>query len=274
MFINFVLWAKLFRNSLKNFRRVCNHSIRRIYRNVLRKNKKWILRKKINFFIILGDCEENFGVVVNTAFTEEMGSLCRSFFWIICFLTFLHTERKLFGLSSKTLRRGFNHCILRIHRNVLRKNKTGFFEKKFNFFFRRLQGKIRRGGQHCIQRDNRIFMQIIFWIICFFKRFCKLSETISAFRRKLFSDFAITTFIVSIGSFWGKIRNGFFEKMYNFYILHGNCKGSFHEVVNTAFTETIGCLCRPFFWNTRFLTNFVLWAKNFQLFLENSSARL
>ena len=86
LFTIFVLWAKFYRNSLKIFRRVCNHIFPRIHRNVLRKNKKWHLRKENNFYTILGEREENFGVVVNTAYTETIGILCRPIFWIICFV--------------------------------------------------------------------------------------------------------------------------------------------------------------------------------------------
>ena len=133
IFLNYLFFLKFlyfernfFGLSLKTFRRVCNHVILRIYRNVLRK-KKWILRKKNNFYTILGDCEENFGVVVNTAFTDAIGSLCRPFFWNICF----------------------------------------------------------------------------------FYQFCNLSAIFSDFRWKLFGEFVITVFFVSIEMYWGKIYTEF-----------------------------------------------------------------
>ena len=86
------------------------------------------------------------------------------FFELYVSLNFLYTEGNFFGLSSKTLRRSCNHCILRVHQNVLRKNKKRIFRKKYKFFYHswRLQGNFRQGGQHCIYRDNRIFMQINF----------------------------------------------------------------------------------------------------------------
>ena len=179
--------------SLETLRRDCNHCIRRVQRNIMRKNKNLILRKTLKFYTILGDCEDNFGVVVNAAFTEAMGSLCRSVFLkIYVFLPFFHLERNISGgLSSKPRQQSFNQFILCVHGDVLRKNKKWIFRKKYKLF-----------------------------------------------------------------------------------ILHGNCNGSFGEVVNTAFTETIGSLCRPFSWNIRFFTSFVLRAKNFQLFVENSSPRL
>ena len=125
---------KIFGLSLKTFRRVCNHSILCIFMNVLRKNKKGILRKKNNFYTILGDCEENFGVLVNTAYTETIGSLCRPFFWNICFFyqfctlssIFSDFQWKLFGevvITAFVVSKG----------TFWEKIKTWFFEKRKYF---------------------------------------------------------------------------------------------------------------------------------------------
>ena len=152
------------------------------------KNKSLNFRKRYKFITFLGDCKENFSGLINTAFTETIGSLCRSFFWIICFFNVFVHWAKLFGLSSKTFRQSCNHCILRVHHNVLRK---------------------------------RIF-----------------------------------------------------RKNYKFFIFLGDCKESFGGVVNTAFTETIGFLCRSFFWVIGFFNVFLHWAKTFRPFVKNSSAKL
>ena len=93
---------KFFSCSLKALRRGCNHCIRRVQRNTMRKNKNLILRKTLNFYTILGDCEENIGVVVNTAYSETIGTSCRPFFWNICFFfKFLYFERKFFDFRWK-----------------------------------------------------------------------------------------------------------------------------------------------------------------------------
>ena len=52
------------------------------------------------------------------------------FFELYYFLTFLNIEREFFGLPSKTFRWGCNHCILRVHRINLRKNKKRDISKK------------------------------------------------------------------------------------------------------------------------------------------------
>ena len=156
--------------------------------------KKWFLRKKYKFCNILGGCEENFGVVVNTAFTEVMGSLCRSFFlkYMIFYRSFTLSETFFGGLSLKPCQQGCNHCILCVRRDVLRKSK--------------------------------------------------------------------------------KWKKWIFRKKYKLYILHGNCKGNFGEVVTTALTETIGSLCRPFFRVFCFFNVFLHWTKQYLPFVENSSA--
>ena len=133
-FLQFLYFERnFFGLSLKTFRRVCNHVILRIYRNVLRK-KKWILRKKNNFYTILGDCEENFGVVVNTAFTDAIGSLCRPFFWNICFFYQFCTLSSIFSDFQWKL-----FCEVVITAFVVSKGtfwekiKTWFFEKRKYF---------------------------------------------------------------------------------------------------------------------------------------------
>ena len=181
----FYFERKIFGLSSKSLRRSCNHCILRVHRNVLRKNKNWIFRKKYKFFIILGDWKENFSGVVNTTFTETIGSLCRPFFWIICFLPFLYFEQKIFGLSSKSLRRSCNHCILRVHRNVLRKNKNWIFRKSISFLsFLETGAKLQRGGQDYIHRDNRIFMQTIFLNYMFFTIFVLWAKNFRPFVKK------------------------------------------------------------------------------------------
>ena len=44
----------------------------------------------------------------------------------------------------------------------------------------------------------------LFWFLCCFQTFCKLSETISAFCRKLFGQVVVSASSVSIGSLWGE----------------------------------------------------------------------
>ena len=63
----------------------CNHCILRVHRIISRKIKIGKFRKKNKFYIFLGDCKEIFGGVVNTAFTETIWHLCRSFFWKVMF---------------------------------------------------------------------------------------------------------------------------------------------------------------------------------------------
>ena len=97
------------------------------------------------------------------------------------------------------------------------KTKLDFSEKVQTLYpSRRLQGKFRRGGQDCIHRYNRIFMQTIFLNYMFFYHFCTLSEKFSGFDRQLFSEVVITAFFVSIGTYSGKIKDGFFEKSKSF----------------------------------------------------------
>ena len=98
------------------------------------KLKKENFEIKCNFYIFLGDCKESFGGVVNTAFTETIGFLCRSFFWVICLLKFFYVQRNIFGHSSKTLWRGCNHCIFHVQRNVLMKNRKWILRKKYRHF--------------------------------------------------------------------------------------------------------------------------------------------
>ena len=122
--------GKIFGLSSKTLRGSCNHCILRVHHNVLRKNKNWILRKKYKFFKFLGDCKESFGGVVNTAFTVTIGTSCRSVFFCFSFFSAVfYFQGNIFCLSLKTPRRGCNHCILRVHRNVLRKNKNLIFQK-------------------------------------------------------------------------------------------------------------------------------------------------
>ena len=66
--------------SSKTCQQGCNHCVLCVDRVVLRKKNSLIFRKNYDFITCFGDCAENFGVVVNNAITEEMGSLCRSFF--------------------------------------------------------------------------------------------------------------------------------------------------------------------------------------------------
>ena len=169
----FLHWPKSFRPFVTNFRRSCNHCILRVHKNVMRKNKKWIFRKKYKFFIVLGDCKESFGGVVNTAFTEIIGTLCWSVFWIIYFLPFLYFERNNFGLSSTTLQRGCNHRILRVQRNVMRKNKKGFFEESISFMpFLETARKSSAGWSTLhSQRQGDIYADHFFKIYVFFTIF-------------------------------------------------------------------------------------------------------
>ena len=192
------------------------------------------------------------------------------------FSTFLYTERKLFGLSSKTLRRGCNHRILRVHRNVLKKNKKRIFRKKSLslFFARRLQGKIRRGGQHCLHWDNSIFMQTIFLKYTFFLPILYFERNSSGLSSKTFRRVCNHSILRVYRTVLRKNKKWILRKKYKYSNILGDCEEKLSGVVKTAFTETIGSLCRSFFWNIGFFTIFVLWAKNFQLFVENSSARL
>ena len=80
--------------SLKHLRRGCNQCNLRVNRKVLRK-KICIFQKKYKFYFILWDWEENFGWMVNTAFTEAIGSLCRSFFQLSVFFHFFTLSETL-----------------------------------------------------------------------------------------------------------------------------------------------------------------------------------
>ena len=62
----------------------------------------------------------------------------------------------------------------------------------------------------------------LFRVLCCFQTFCKLSETISGFCRKLLGQVVVTATFVSIGSFWGK-KIWISRKKHNFYILLRDC---------------------------------------------------
>ena len=275
-FLQFLYFErKFFGRSLKPFLRVCDHSIVRIYRNVLRKNKKWTLRKKINFFIILGDCEENFGVVVNTAFTEEMGSLCRSFFWIICFfLQFLYFERKFFGRSLKPFLRVCDHSIVRIYRNVLRKNKKWTLRKKNNFYT--ILGDCEENFGVVVNtaytETTGTLCRPFFWIICFFYNFCTSSET---FRNSLktFRRVCNHSILRIYRNVLRKIKNDFCELKIIFI--------SFSETASktSAWWSTLHSprqwdLYADHFFELYVFNVFVHWAKTFRPFVKNTSTRL
>ena len=134
-FLQFLYFERnFFGRSLKPFLRVCDHSIVRIYRNVLRKNKKWTLRKKNNFYTILGDCEENFGGVIKIAFTETIGSLCRPFFWNKCFnYQFCTSSEKFSALRQKLFGEVVITAFVVSKGTHWEKIKTWFFEKRKHF---------------------------------------------------------------------------------------------------------------------------------------------
>ena len=151
--------------SSKTPRRGCNHCILRVHRNVLRKNKKLDFPKNVKFLCHSRRLQENLRRGDQHCIHRDKGIFMQIiFFKIYVFLTFFHLERNIFRHLLNTLRRRCNYCILRVHRNVMRKNKSLNFRKKVWIYYlsRRLRGNFWRGGQHCIYRDNRIFMQINF----------------------------------------------------------------------------------------------------------------
>ena len=176
---------KFFSCSLKALRRGCNHCIRRVQRNTMRKNKNLILRKTLNFYTILGDCEENIGVVVNTAYSETIGTSCRPFFWNICFFFKIFVLwAQIFRLSLKTFRPVCNHSIFRIYRNVLRKNEKGILRKKNNFYTILWDCEENFGVvvNTAYSETMGTLCRPFFRIICFFLNFCTLSAKFSDFR--------------------------------------------------------------------------------------------
>ena len=130
----FVHWAKTFGLLSKTLRQGCNHCILRVHRHVLTKKRR-IFRKMYKFYIMLGECKKNFGGVVNTAFTETIGPLFRSFFWNICFFNLFVHWAKRFRPFAKKFQGGCNHWVLHVQRNVLGKIEKGFFEKSINFIY-------------------------------------------------------------------------------------------------------------------------------------------
>ena len=216
----FYIQGNIFCLSSKTPRRGCNHCILRVHRNVLRKNKKLDFPKKVKFLCHSRRLQENLRRGDQHCIHRDKGIFMQIiFFKIYVFLTFFHLERNIFRHLLKTLRRRCSYCILRVHRNVMRKNKSLNFRKKVWIYYlsRRLRGNFRRGGQHCIHRDNRNFILIsFFYVFRSFLLFFTFRETFSAFRRKHLGDVVITTFFVSIGTFWGKTKKGFFEKSLSF----------------------------------------------------------
>ena len=149
------------------------------------------------------------------------------------------------------------------------------FAKKVQIFYhsRRLRGKLRRSGQDCIHRDNRTFMQIFFLNFMIFLTFLYIERKVSGLSPKRFSEIVITEFLMSRGTYWGKIEYGLFENSINFiYFSEAARKVSAGgqdciHCDNTIFMQTI-------FLNYMFFTIFVLWAKNFRPFIKSSSVRL
>ena len=109
-------------------------------------------------------------------------------------------------------------------------------------------------------------MQTIFLTYLFCLQFLYFERNFFGNRWKLFGEFVITLFFVSIGTYWGKIKNEFCERKLIFYTILGDCEENFGVVVNTAFTEAIGSLCRPFFWNICFFYQFCTLSANFSDF--------
>ena len=118
----------------------------------------------------------------------------------------------------KIFRRVCNHSILRIYRNLLRKKMNFVREVQILYHSRRQRRELWRGGQHCFTETiGSLCRSFFFENKCFFYRFFTLSETfLAAFRRNLVSKVVITACFMSIGTYWGKIKNGFFEKSINF----------------------------------------------------------
>ena len=187
------------------------------------------------------------------------------FFEFFVFSLFFYIERNNIGLSSKTLQQARNHSILRVYRTVLRKIKKWILRKKYKYSNiladceEKHSGVVKPAFTETIGSLGRSF----FWNICFFYQFCNLSENFSAFLWKIFGEVVITELVVSKGTYWEKLKKLFFRKEYKSYILLGDCKEGIGMVVNTAFTETIGSLCRSIFWIICFFNAFVCWTKKF-----------
>ena len=119
---------------MKIFRRVCNHSILRIYRNLLRKKMNFVREVQILYHSRRQRRElwrggQHCFDRDNRIFMQII------FFKKYVFLPFFHLERIIFGgLSSEPRQQGCNHCMLHVHRNILRKNEKWFFRKKYKFY--------------------------------------------------------------------------------------------------------------------------------------------
>ena len=220
-----VHWAKNSGLSSKSFQRAYNHCVPGVHWNVLRKNKKRIFRKKYKYYIILGDCKETFGGVVKTAFTERIGSLCRSIFWNTRFIpfffmfseTFSATRQKLCGEVVIT-------AIFMSRATYWGKIENGFCERSINFLSLSETGrKLRRGGHHYIQWDNRNLMRNIFLNFMTFSNFLYKERKVSGFSSKTLQRGCNHWIICVHMIILTKNKKGISRKKYNFYILLGDC---------------------------------------------------
>ena len=155
------------------------------------------------------------------------------------------------------------------------KRENGFCERSINFLpFSESARKVAVGWSTLHLPRQRDLYADHFLNYMIFYCSCKLSENFSDFRQKLFGEVAITAIFVSIGTYGRNTKNGFSEKKYRFFIILGDCKENFGGVVNTTFTETIGSLCRSFFWFICFFNVFVHWEKTFRPFVRDSPAKV
>ena len=113
----------------------------------------------------------------------------------------------------------------------------------------RLQGEFRRGGQDYIHRDNRNFMKILFFPNIRFFPFFYVQRNISGCSLKTLWRGCNHCIFRVHRNLWRKNKKRILQKKNKFFTILGDCcEENFGGVVKTAFTGTIGFLCRPFFW--------------------------
>ena len=159
---------------------------------------------------------------------------------------------------------------------IMRKIKTWFLEKRKNFI--PFSETARKNSawlsiRHTL-REQELYADHFSELFVFFYNFCTLSENFSDVRWNLFCEFVITLLFVSIGTYWGKIKNELCERRLIFL--------SFSETARktSAWWSTLhsprkwDLYADHFFELFVFFTIFVLWAKIFRTFVETFSASL
>ena len=206
--------------------------------------------KKISVF-----CRNIVCGVVKAALFVSIRTIWRKFFFRNCFgfLSFSDIERKLFGFTFKIFQRCCGNSILRVHRNILRI----IFLKTYFLSFSNIEQKIfailsktfHRGCKNCFLGVHRYIWRrnSFLKIYILFSLSRTLGQKFSVFCRYIVCWVVKTAFFMSIRTFWRKPKIGFFTKSKKFKSFLEIPRKFFIGVVNTAFSETIGKLCRTFF---------------------------